>query len=105
MEHNMRLHNQVAIVTGVSHAGQVGYALAAAFAREGHCLPSALAMLSASMHVRKNCALKGRALSPFRPEGSDAVQAVVLHKVLLRNSSEHEETTLTHQGRSDTDVF
>jgi NAD(P)-dependent dehydrogenase (short-subunit alcohol dehydrogenase family) len=31
----MRLHNQVAIVTGVSHAGQVGYALAAAFAREG----------------------------------------------------------------------
>ena len=31
----MRLHHQVAIVTGVSHAGQVGYALAAAFAREG----------------------------------------------------------------------
>src|SRR5207253_3179655 len=31
----MRLHNQVAIVTGVSHAGQVGYALAVAFAREG----------------------------------------------------------------------
>ncbi len=34
----MRLHNQVAIVTGVSHAGQVGYALAAAFAREGALL-------------------------------------------------------------------
>src|SRR6266516_1117268 len=31
----MRLHNQVAIVTGVSHSGQFGYALAAAFAREG----------------------------------------------------------------------
>ncbi len=34
----MHLHNQVAIVTGVSHAGQVGYALAAAFAREGALL-------------------------------------------------------------------
>jgi NAD(P)-dependent dehydrogenase (short-subunit alcohol dehydrogenase family) len=31
----MRLKDSVAIVTGVSHAGQVGYALAAAFAREG----------------------------------------------------------------------
>lgn len=31
----MRLEGQVAIITGVSHAGQVGYALAAAFAREG----------------------------------------------------------------------
>ncbi len=34
----MRLEGQVAIVTGVSHAGQVGYALAAAFAREGALL-------------------------------------------------------------------
>jgi NAD(P)-dependent dehydrogenase (short-subunit alcohol dehydrogenase family) len=34
----MRLQGQVAIVTGVSHAGQVGYALAAAFAREGALL-------------------------------------------------------------------
>jgi NAD(P)-dependent dehydrogenase (short-subunit alcohol dehydrogenase family) len=31
----MRLHGQVAIITGVSHAGQVGYALASAFARQG----------------------------------------------------------------------
>lgn len=31
----MRLQGKVAIITGVSHAGQVGYALAAAFAREG----------------------------------------------------------------------
>lgn len=31
----MRLDNQVAIVTGVSHAGQIGFALADAFAREG----------------------------------------------------------------------
>jgi NAD(P)-dependent dehydrogenase (short-subunit alcohol dehydrogenase family) len=34
----MRLEDHVAIVTGVSHVGQVGYALAAAFAREGALL-------------------------------------------------------------------
>ena len=34
----MRLEGQVTIITGVSHAGQVGYALAAAFAREGALL-------------------------------------------------------------------
>ncbi len=31
----MRLDNQVAIITGVSHAGQIGFALADAFVREG----------------------------------------------------------------------
>ena len=31
----MRLQDKVAIITGVSHAGQVGFALATAFAREG----------------------------------------------------------------------
>lgn len=31
----MRLENQVAIITGVSHAGQVGFALASAFVHEG----------------------------------------------------------------------
>ncbi|HLX56292.1 MAG TPA: SDR family NAD(P)-dependent oxidoreductase [Ktedonobacteraceae bacterium] len=31
----MRLQDQVAIITGVSHAGQVGFALASAFARAG----------------------------------------------------------------------
>ncbi len=34
----MRLESQVAIITGVSHSGQVGYALASAFAREGAML-------------------------------------------------------------------
>jgi NAD(P)-dependent dehydrogenase (short-subunit alcohol dehydrogenase family) len=34
----MRLEGQVAIITGVSHAGQAGYALASAFAREGALL-------------------------------------------------------------------
>src|ERR1700680_4423519 len=31
----MRLQDQVAIITGVSYAGQVGFALASAFGREG----------------------------------------------------------------------
>lgn len=34
----MRLKDQVAIITGVSHAGQVGFALASAFAREDSML-------------------------------------------------------------------
>jgi len=34
----MRLDGQVAIITGVSHAGQAGFALASAFAREGALL-------------------------------------------------------------------
>lgn len=36
--HAGRLAGQVAIITGVSHAGQVGFALAEAFAREGAVL-------------------------------------------------------------------
>ena len=31
----MRLNGSVVIITGVSHAGQAGFALAKAFAREG----------------------------------------------------------------------
>jgi NAD(P)-dependent dehydrogenase (short-subunit alcohol dehydrogenase family) len=34
----MRLEDQVALITGVSHAGQVGYAPAEAFAHEGALL-------------------------------------------------------------------
>src|SRR5260221_11972006 len=34
----MRLEGQIAIITGVSHAGQVGYGLASALAREGAIL-------------------------------------------------------------------
>jgi 2-dehydro-3-deoxy-D-gluconate 5-dehydrogenase len=36
--HTTRLAGKVAIITGVSHAGQVGFALASAFAREGAML-------------------------------------------------------------------
>ena len=48
-ESSMRLNDQVAIITGVSDAGQVGFALARAFAREGSLLASAPA-LSRSRH-------------------------------------------------------
>jgi NAD(P)-dependent dehydrogenase (short-subunit alcohol dehydrogenase family) len=37
-ESSMRLEDQVAIITGVSHAGQVGFALASAMAHEGSLL-------------------------------------------------------------------
>ena len=37
-ENSKRLKDQVAIITGVSHSGQVGYALASAMAREGSML-------------------------------------------------------------------
>ena len=37
-ENSMRLKDQVAIITGVSHEGQVGFALASAMAREGSML-------------------------------------------------------------------
>ena len=47
----MRLEGQVAIITGVSHAGQVGYALAAAFAREGALL-SISARTASRVHAR-----------------------------------------------------
>jgi NAD(P)-dependent dehydrogenase (short-subunit alcohol dehydrogenase family) len=38
LESSMRLKDQVAIITGVSQAGQVGFALASAIAREGSLL-------------------------------------------------------------------
>jgi riboflavin biosynthesis pyrimidine reductase len=47
----MRLEGQVTIITGVSHAGQVGYALAAAFAREGALL-SISARTASRVHAR-----------------------------------------------------
>jgi len=47
----MRLEGQVTSITGVSHAGQVGYALAAAFAREGALL-SISARTASRVHAR-----------------------------------------------------
>ena len=47
----MRLEGPVTIITGVSHAGQVGYALAAAFAREGALL-SISARTASRVHAR-----------------------------------------------------
>ncbi len=59
----MRLHQQVAIVTGVSHAGQVGYVLAAAFAREG-----ALLAISARTAQRVNVCAEA-----LRAEGASVI--------------------------------
>ncbi len=59
----MRLHGQVAIVTGVSHAGQVGYALAAAFAREGALL---------AISARKAERVKARA-EELRTQGASVI--------------------------------
>jgi NAD(P)-dependent dehydrogenase (short-subunit alcohol dehydrogenase family) len=59
----MRLQDQIAIITGVSHAGQVGFALASGFAREG----AKLAISSRSserVHARAE---------ELRAEGGDVV--------------------------------
>jgi NAD(P)-dependent dehydrogenase (short-subunit alcohol dehydrogenase family) len=52
----MRLENKVAIITGVSGAGQVGYALAVAFAQEG-------ARLAISARNAERVQARGRELS------------------------------------------
>ncbi len=59
----MRLNHQVAVVTGVSYAGQVGYALAAAFAREG-------ALLAISARTAERVNAHGEAL---RAEGASVI--------------------------------
>lgn len=59
----MRLQDQVAIVTGVSHAGQVGFALASAFAREG-------AKLAISSRSSERVTARAEEL---RAEGGDVV--------------------------------
>src|SRR5260370_1132744 len=69
----MRLEGQVAIITGVSHTGQVGYELASAFAREGAIL--AISSRSAGpMMLAYNCAKAGiDALTrTFAKEGKNA---------------------------------
>ena len=59
----MRLEGQVALITGVSHAGQVGPALAAAFAREG-----ALLAISARTTSRVNARAE-----ELRAEGASVI--------------------------------
>ncbi len=59
----MRLRDQVAIVTGVSHSGQVGIALASAMAREG-------AMLAISSHTAERVNARAEEL---RAEGAQVV--------------------------------
>src|SRR5438552_1241284 len=59
----MRLEDQVAIITGVSHAGQVGFALASAFAREG-------ALLAIGSHTAERVNARAEEL---RTEGAQVV--------------------------------
>jgi len=58
----MLLKGHVAIVTGLSHAGQVGYALTAALRVRERTLPSALAAQSGCMRVQRNCVVLARRL-------------------------------------------
>ncbi len=60
---DMRLEHQVAIITGVSHAGQVGIALASALAREG-------ALLAISSHTAER--VNARA-GELRMEGAQVI--------------------------------
>ncbi|HLG75477.1 MAG TPA: SDR family oxidoreductase [Ktedonobacteraceae bacterium] len=84
----MRLHDQVAIVTGVSHAGQVGYALAAAFAREG-----ALLAISARNSERVNARAE-----ELRAEGAGVI-AVPADLTTEEGSQALIQETLAAYGR------
>lgn len=61
----MRVQDRVAVITGVSQAGQVGYALASAFAREGAAL--AISARSAERVNRRAAELRaeGARVEPF----------------------------------------
>ena len=84
----MNLKDQVAIITGVSHAGQVGYALASAFAREG-----ALLAISARTAERVNARAQ-----ELRAEGAKVIAIPAdLTTEGGANSLIHE--TLTAYGR------
>ena len=86
----MRLKDRVAIVTGVSHAGQVGYALAAAFAREG--APLAISARNAErVHARAE-ALQG--------EGAKVI-AIPADLTLEEGANTLIQRTLASYGRID----
>src|SRR6266478_629402 len=84
----MRLEGQVAIITGVSHAGQVGYALASAFAREG-------AILAVSSRSAERTNARAREL---RAEGAK-VSAIPADLTTEQGSSALFQKTLDEYGR------
>ena len=84
----MRLEGQVAIITGVSHAGQVGYALASAFAREG-------AILAVSSRSAERTNARAREL---RAEGAK-VSAIPADLTTEQGASTLVQKTLDEYGR------
>lgn len=86
----MRLVNQIAIITGVSHAGQVGYALATAFAREGAFL---------SISTRNAERVQGRA-EELRARGA-TVEAVPADLTTEEGANQLIQRTLDVYGRID----
>lgn len=86
----MRLKDQVAIITGVSHAGQVGFALASAFAREG-------SMLAISSRTSERVNARSEEL---RAAGAQVV-AVPADLTTEEGASALVEETLKFYGRID----
>ena len=87
---DMRLKDQVAIVTGVSHAGQVGIALASAMAHEG-------AMLAISSHTAERVNARAEDL---RARGAQVI-AVPADLTTEEGSSALIQETLKSYGRID----
>ena len=86
----MRLEGRLAIVTGVSHAGQVGYALASAFAREG-----ALLAISSRSAERVNARAQ-----ELRKEGAQVI-AIPADLTTEEGANALVQETLKSYGRID----
>jgi NAD(P)-dependent dehydrogenase (short-subunit alcohol dehydrogenase family) len=87
---SMRLEDQVAIITGVSHAGQVGFALASAMAREG-------SMLAISSRTRERVNARAEEL---RAEGAQVI-AVPADLTTEEGATILVQETLKSYGRID----
>ena len=87
---DLQLKNQVALVTGVSHVGQVGVALASAMAREG-------AMLAISSHTAERVNARAEEL---RVEGAQ-VLAVPADLTTEEGVNTVIQETLKSYGRID----
>ena len=86
----MRLKDQVAIITGVSHMGQVGFALASAFAREG-------SLIAISSRTRERVNARAEEL---RAGGAQAV-AVPADLTTEEGANALVQETLKFYGRID----
>src|SRR5438552_2523770 len=87
---SMRLDGQIAIITGVSHAGQVGFALASAIARNG-------SMLAISSRTAERVNTRSEEL---RAEGAQVI-AVPADLTTEEGASALVQETLKFYGRID----